>query len=81
MRLRDFLSTIAVNTSPTFKRPLFKIPWCSKAPDFFNRKILSNTIVHTDVTDINSAKKKGAMALFGEKWRFDDYSYLCKGLS
>ncbi len=33
-----------------------------------NRKILGNTRVHTDVTDINTAKKKGAMALFGEKY-------------
>ena len=33
-----------------------------------NRRILDNTIVHTDVTDIETAKKKGAMALFGEKY-------------
>jgi len=33
-----------------------------------NRKILGNTVVHTDVTDIETAKKKGAMALFGEKY-------------
>ena len=39
-----------------------------KIEGMVNRKILSNTKVHTDVTDINSAKKKGAMALFGEKY-------------
>ncbi len=33
-----------------------------------NRKILGNTKAHTDVTDIETAKKKGAMALFGEKY-------------
>lgn len=33
-----------------------------------NRRILGNSIVHTDVTDIETAKKKGAMALFGEKY-------------
>ena len=33
-----------------------------------NRKILGNTEVHSQVTDINSAKKLGAMALFGEKY-------------
>ncbi|MDC0390809.1 alanine--tRNA ligase [Candidatus Thioglobus sp.] len=33
-----------------------------------NRRILDNSIVHTDITDIESAKKKGAMALFGEKY-------------
>ncbi len=33
-----------------------------------NRRILGNSIVHTNVTDIESAKKKGAMALFGEKY-------------
>ncbi len=33
-----------------------------------NRRILGNSIVHTDVTDIKTAKKKGAMALFGEKY-------------
>jgi len=33
-----------------------------------NRRILDNAIVHTDVTDIETAKKKGAMALFGEKY-------------
>ena len=33
-----------------------------------NRKILGNTIVHTDVCDIETAKKKSAMALFGEKY-------------
>ncbi|MDB3870180.1 alanine--tRNA ligase [Candidatus Thioglobus sp.] len=33
-----------------------------------NRRILDNSTVHTDVTDIEAAKKKGAMALFGEKY-------------
>jgi len=33
-----------------------------------NRKILGNTEVHSQVTDINSARKLGAMALFGEKY-------------
>ena len=33
-----------------------------------NRRILGNSMVHTDVTDIETAKKKGAMALFGEKY-------------
>jgi alanyl-tRNA synthetase len=33
-----------------------------------NRKILGNTQVHTDEMDIESAKSKGAMALFGEKY-------------
>ena len=33
-----------------------------------NRRILDNAIVHTDVTDIETAKKKGAMALFGEMY-------------
>ncbi|SFV88288.1 Alanyl-tRNA synthetase [hydrothermal vent metagenome] len=33
-----------------------------------NRKILGNTKVHTVVTDIETAKKNGAMALFGEKY-------------
>ncbi len=39
-----------------------------KVESMVNRKILGNTEVHTDVTDIESAKKKGAMALFGEKY-------------
>ncbi len=39
-----------------------------KIEGMVNRKILSNTKVHTDVSDIDSAKKKGAMALFGEKY-------------
>jgi bisphosphoglycerate-independent phosphoglycerate mutase (AlkP superfamily) len=25
-------------------------------------------------------EENNAIALVGEKWRFDDYSYLCKGL-
>ncbi len=33
-----------------------------------NRRILGNSVVHTDITDIETAKKKGAMALFGEKY-------------
>ena len=33
-----------------------------------NRRILGNSMVHTDVTDIETAKKKGAMAFFGEKY-------------
>ena len=33
-----------------------------------NRRILDNSMVHTDITDIEAAKKKGAIALFGEKY-------------
>ncbi|KAA0445146.1 MAG: alanine--tRNA ligase [Candidatus Thioglobus sp.] len=39
-----------------------------KIESIVNRKILGNTKVHTDITDIQSAKKSGAMALFGEKY-------------
>lgn len=39
-----------------------------KIESMVNRKILGNTKVHTDVTDIDTAKKKGAIALFGEKY-------------
>ena len=39
-----------------------------KIEGIVNRKILGNTKVHTDVTDIETAKKNGAMALFGEKY-------------
>ncbi len=39
-----------------------------KIESMVNRKILGNTKVHTDITDIDTAKKKGAMALFGEKY-------------
>ncbi|HIC41289.1 MAG TPA: alanine--tRNA ligase, partial [Piscirickettsiaceae bacterium] len=39
-----------------------------KIEGMVNRKILGNTKVYTDITDIESAKKKGAMALFGEKY-------------
>ncbi|NYT52842.1 MAG: alanine--tRNA ligase [Candidatus Vesicomyosocius endoextente] len=33
-----------------------------------NRKILGNTKVYTDITNIEGAKKKGAMALLGKKY-------------
>ncbi len=33
-----------------------------------NRRILDNSMIHTDITDIEAAKKKGAIALFGEKY-------------
>ena len=33
-----------------------------------NAQILANTVVQTDVTDIDTARAKGAMALFGEKY-------------
>lgn len=39
-----------------------------KIEGMVNRKILGNTKVYTNVTDIKTAKKKGAMALFGEKY-------------
>ncbi|MBA5249341.1 MAG: alanine--tRNA ligase, partial [Gammaproteobacteria bacterium] len=39
-----------------------------KIEGMVNRKILSNTEVHTTITNIETAKKKGAMALFGEKY-------------
>ncbi|AYC32303.1 alanine--tRNA ligase [Pseudomonas cavernae] len=36
--------------------------------DIVNAEIRKNSIVETEETDIESAKKKGAMALFGEKY-------------
>jgi alanyl-tRNA synthetase len=39
-----------------------------KIESMVNRRILGNSIVYTDITDIETAKKKGAMALFGEKY-------------
>ena len=33
-----------------------------------NQQILANTAVETDITDMESAQEKGAMALFGEKY-------------
>ncbi|WP_369152825.1 alanine--tRNA ligase [Candidatus Thiodubiliella endoseptemdiera] len=39
-----------------------------KIEGMVNRKILGNTKVHTAVSDIDTAKKNGAMALFGEKY-------------
>ncbi|WXU00322.1 MAG: Alanine--tRNA ligase [Catillopecten margaritatus gill symbiont] len=39
-----------------------------KIEGMVNRKILGNTEVHTAITDIETAKKNGAMALFGEKY-------------
>ncbi len=39
-----------------------------KIESMVNRKILGNTKVYTDMSDIESAKKKGAIALFGEKY-------------
>jgi len=39
-----------------------------KIEGMVNRKVLGNTKVHTNVTDIETAKKNGAMALFGEKY-------------
>jgi alanyl-tRNA synthetase len=42
--------------------------YLDKIEAMVNRRILGNSMVHTDVTDIETAKKKGAMALFGEKY-------------
>ena len=39
-----------------------------KVESIVNAQILGNSIVTTEETDIESAKKKGAMALFGEKY-------------
>ncbi|MDR0210937.1 MAG: alanine--tRNA ligase, partial [Pseudomonas putida] len=36
--------------------------------DIVNREVRKNTPVETEVTDIETAKRKGAMALFGEKY-------------
>ncbi|MFF5867601.1 alanine--tRNA ligase [Pseudomonas sp. NPDC012596] len=36
--------------------------------DIVNREVRKNTPVQTEVTDIETAKRKGAMALFGEKY-------------
>ncbi|MBV1884540.1 MAG: alanine--tRNA ligase [Pseudomonadales bacterium] len=36
--------------------------------DRVNHHIRSNTLIRTEILDIESAKKKGAMALFGEKY-------------
>ncbi|MBS3802970.1 MAG: alanine--tRNA ligase [Oleiphilaceae bacterium] len=54
-----------------------------------NEQILANTVVATEITDMEQAQKKGAMALFGEKYGdrvrvlsmgTDDYSVeLCGG--
>ncbi|MBW5291364.1 MAG: Alanyl-tRNA synthetase [Candidatus Ruthia sp. Asou_11_S2] len=43
-------------------------PDLEKIESMVNRKILGNTKVHTDITNIENAKKKGAIALFGEKY-------------
>ncbi|MBE8189668.1 MAG: alanine--tRNA ligase, partial [Candidatus Thioglobus sp.] len=39
-----------------------------KIEGMVNRKILGNTQVHTEISNIETAKKKGALALFGEKY-------------
>ena len=39
-----------------------------KVEDLVNEKIQEGLEVHTDVMDIEEAKKSGAMALFGEKY-------------
>ncbi len=36
--------------------------------DMVNEQIRLNTLIETDIMDIDSAKEKGAMALFGEKY-------------
>ncbi len=36
--------------------------------DLVNQQIQANTVVETDLCDMNQAKSKGAMALFGEKY-------------
>ncbi|AVD89195.1 MULTISPECIES: alanine--tRNA ligase [unclassified Pseudomonas] len=36
--------------------------------DIVNREVRKNTAVETELTDIETAKRKGAMALFGEKY-------------
>ncbi len=36
--------------------------------DIVNREVRKNTLVETELTDIETAKAKGAMALFGEKY-------------
>ncbi|MFJ3074340.1 alanine--tRNA ligase [Pseudomonas sp. NPDC087029] len=36
--------------------------------DIVNREVRKNTPVETEITDIETAKRKGAMALFGEKY-------------
>lgn len=36
--------------------------------DIVNREVRKNTPVETELTDIETAKRKGAMALFGEKY-------------
>ncbi|MDF0732243.1 alanine--tRNA ligase [Pseudomonas entomophila] len=36
--------------------------------DIVNREVRKNTAVQTEITDIETAKRKGAMALFGEKY-------------
>jgi len=40
----------------------------SEIESMVNRKIIGNSDVHSQVTDIDHAKKLGAMALFGEKY-------------
>lgn len=38
--------------------------------DIVNREVRKNTAVETEITDIETAKRKGAMALFGEVRRY-----------
>jgi alanyl-tRNA synthetase len=61
----------------------------NKIEALVNEKILTNTKVHTEIMNIEAAKKRGAMALFGEKYEeevrvlsmgLDDFSVeLCGG--
>ncbi len=39
-----------------------------KIESMVNHKILDNTAVHTDIMDLKTARKKGAIALFGQKY-------------
>lgn len=42
-----------------------------RVEDMVNHQILHNTVVTTDIMSLEAAKKKGAMALFGEKYSAD----------
>jgi alanyl-tRNA synthetase len=51
----------------------------NKIEALVNEKILTNTKVHTEIMNIEAAKKRGAMALFGEKYD-DEVRVLSMGL-